>query len=182
LGLLGHGAAQPGDDLVEGSFGLPHVGALVLVTLGVRHHQEAVLDVIVDHQAIAQHEGGLGEPEGVRRPFGKALERADEVVPHIARSAAGEAGQVGGEGVTVVRQETAQHLQNVPLGIDELLPVSLLFDHGAVAPGAHHRAGVHADHGVACQALAPLDALQQERRPEVAQLQVHGDRGVDVRG
>ena len=127
---------------------LPVGGVDVAVEAGVADHLDLVLEVVEDEERVGEHEDGFGQRQRVVGRRGQPLEVARRLVRQVADGAAVEARQAGHR--------------------DDVEAPQLVFDLAAAGRRRCPRAGqdairLRADEAVASQALAALDALQQER-------------------
>ncbi len=124
-----------------------------------------MLDVVEDQQRVGEQEQAVVQPQVVRRQGRQRLEEAHGVVADHADRAADERRQFGGGDVGVPGQQLLQNVQRVALaGLQgQRLDLRAFRDRGRVALGAEDQERVAAQERVAGQALAALDAFQQER-------------------
>ena len=126
----------------------------------VHHHQEAVLDVVEDHQFVAeQHDHVRGADEvlgGGRQLF----DEPDHVVAEHAHGAALEARQVRYIDHGFRRDLRAQDIEGVST---QFLDRAVLVGQGHAVSVRHQAAGgVQSDEAVAAEPFPGLGGLQQE--------------------
>jgi len=126
-------------------------------------------------QQVGDHQGEVGDPELVRVAGADGgLGVADEVVAEQADRAAGE------------RRQALERRERVALQLARHRRVGVVVVASLAADGEHAvlhadpRTRARAEERPAAEALTLLRGLQQERRAIAAQLQVRGDRRLDV--
>jgi hypothetical protein len=150
--------------------------------VGVDDQVQAAGQVVDDRQFLALQQQDVGGVDAARQHrAGQArLDVAHRVVAEVARQAAAEARQAGPQRDLETLLVGGDEVQRVALeGLDDL---AVGDDLGAEARGTQQAACGQADEGIAPEALAPHDRLEQEAEGAAAgELQVQRERGFQVR-
>jgi len=105
-----HRSRQAGQDLVHGPLCLNPRGDSGTQGTLMHQYDQAMHQVIVGDNAVAQVEGRKGQAEGIRRWRGQPLKAAHQVIAQRTYGSPRKAGQVGGQGGSILGQQPAQHL------------------------------------------------------------------------
>ncbi len=176
--LAGRRPVESGQQRVDPLAGGDVVGVQVAVERQPRDCLDRPPRMVEHQQRVDEHQAGQRQPVRVVRRGRQPLEAAGDLVGHEADRAADEARQAGQAGHLLAPEQLVEQHQRV--GEGQRAGAVGRLEVGPVLADLEHLARRRPDERVAADVLAALDALEEERVPAAAELQVGRDRRFEV--